>query len=103
MNIFPTAFAQTIHPPITTAQGLLKFMCTIFAWMFYGLIVLSVIMATVAAFNYVTSNGDGEKVGRATKTILYAAIAVAVALLARGIPPIVATFMGASGAGLTAC
>ncbi|HVO28551.1 MAG TPA: hypothetical protein VMT81_01030 [Candidatus Paceibacterota bacterium] len=103
MTFVSKAFAQatssgsslSFKPPITTTQELLQFMCTIFSWMFYGLIVLSLIMIVVAAYNYATANGEAEKVSKANKMILYAAIAIAVALLAKGIPAIVASLLGA--------
>lgn len=74
-------------------------MCNIFGWMFYGLIVLSLIMIVVAGFNYVTAGDNSEKVSKATKMIVFAAIGLAVALLAKAIPSIVANFLGATGGG----
>lgn len=98
MNLIPTAYAQqNFQPPITSAQSLLGLMCTIFSWMFYGLIVLSIIMVVFAGFNYVTAGDNAEKVSKATKMILYAAIGIAVALLAKAIPSIVANVLGAQG------
>jgi hypothetical protein len=91
------AAAQTPSAPITTAQGLLNFMCTIFGFMFYGLITLSIIMIVIAGFNYTTAGDNGEKVSKATKMILYASIGVAVALLAKAVPPLVANLLGANG------
>jgi hypothetical protein len=88
-----TAFAQTPPAPIKTVQELINLMCKIFGWMFYGLIALAIIMGVVAAFNYVTSDGSAEKVSKANKMLLYAAIGVAVALLAKGLPNIVASFL----------
>lgn len=83
--------------PITDTISLIDFICSIMDWIFWGLVVLSVIMALVAAYRYVTSAGDPEKTGKAGKTLLYAAIAIAVALLAFGVPRIVASFLGAGG------
>jgi hypothetical protein len=85
--------------PITTVQGLVNLMCNIFGWLFYGLIALSIIMIVIAGFYYVTAGDNSEKVGKATKMILYAAVGVAVALLARAVPVIVGSFLGASGSG----
>ena len=90
------AFAQT-PAPITTVSGLVNIICRAFAYMFYGLIAISLVMVLVAAYGYVTAGDNAEKVGKANKTILYAAIGIAVALLAKGIPLIVASFFSASG------
>ena len=103
------AFAQTLPPPsaptnanvpqgaITSLQGVLQTMCTVFAWAFYFLIVLAVIFVIVAGFKYLTASGDPEKVKSAGATLLYAAIAIGVALLARAVPLVVGSFLGASG------
>ena len=105
------ASAQAIPPPqggavnptpvpqaqIQSLQGILNTVCIVFDWAFYFLIALSVIFIIVAAFKYLTAAGNPEKVAAAGSTLLYAAIAVGVALLARAVPLIVASFLGASG------
>lgn len=74
-------------------------------WMFYFLIILAVIFVVVAAYRYLTAAGDPEKVKSANKTLLYAAIALLVGILARAIPSLVGSIVGtsvsapASGAG----
>ncbi len=90
---------QTTVPQsnITSIQSFLQLFCTVFAWAFYFLIVLAVIFVLVAAFKYLTAAGDPEKVKSAGATLLYAAIAIAVALLARAVPLIVGTFLTTSG------
>ena len=82
---------------ITSLSGVLQILCTVFAWAFYFLIVLAVIFVLVAAFKYLTAAGDPEKVKSAGATLLYAAIAIGVALLARAVPLVVGSFLGASG------
>lgn len=57
---------------------------------------LSVIMVLVGAFQLITSSGDPEKVSKGRKTIMYAAIGLAVALLAGSVVNIVKSFVGAS-------
>jgi len=69
-------------------------LCRIFFYAFNILMLLSTIFVVWAAYIYVTSGGDEEKVNRATKTITYAAVAVGVALLANGFPFIVASVFG---------
>lgn len=92
----PTNGGTPYAASLTTAQSLLQLICTIFSWAFYFLIVLAVVFVVIGAYRYLTSSGDSEKVKNATNTLLYAAIAVAVALLAKAIPSIVANFLGAS-------
>jgi len=54
------------------------------------LIILAVVFIIWAAFIYLTAGGDAEKVGNANKMLIYAAVAIAIALLAQGIVYIVA-------------
>jgi hypothetical protein len=107
------AFAQTIPTPtaptnanvpqgnITSLQAVLQSVCTVFAWAFYFLIVVAVIFIIVAAFKYLTAAGDPEKVKSAGATLLYAAIAIGVALLARAVPLVIGQFLGAGS--VTSC
>ncbi len=83
---------------IAGANGLL---CTIINWLFYLMIILAIIFVFVAAFKYLTAGGDPEKVSKAGSTLLYAVIAVVIALVAKGIPLIISSFLGSST--FTAC
>ena len=72
-------------------------LCTVFAWAFYFLIVLAVIFIIVAGFRYLTASGDPEKVKGAGTMLLYTAVAIGIALLARAVPLVIGSFLGASG------
>ncbi len=103
------AFAQSLSQPIaptetsvpqgqiTSLQGVLQLLCTVFAWAFYFLIVLAVIFIIIAGFKYLTAAGDPEKVKAAGTMLIYTAVAIGVALLARAVPLIIGSFLGASG------
>lgn len=80
---------------ITSLQSILNLLCVVFGWLFWFLVVLAVIMVLVAAFRYITAAGNPENVGKAGSTLLYAAVAIGVALIARAIPFVVGTFLGA--------
>jgi hypothetical protein len=84
---------------ITSSSGIL---CIIINWIFWLLIVLTIVFVLVAAFKYLTAGGDPEKVKSAGATLLYAAVAVVVALIAKGLPLIVSSFIG-GGLGSTGC
>ncbi len=58
---------------------------TIVNWFFAILIILAVFFIFVAAFYYLTAAGDAEKVKTAHATLIYALVAIAVALLAKGL------------------
>lgn len=103
----PTALAQLPLPgkvnPVATSSGLQTFLCTVvLSWIFTAAIVFSIIMLLVAAFWYMTSAGDPAKVSKANKTLVYVAIGVAVAILARTLPILVGSFI-AGQANLDPC
>ena len=54
-------------------------------WLFYILIFAAIIVILLAAFTFLTSAGDPDKVKKARDYILYALIALVVAFLARAI------------------
>ena len=76
---------------ITGQAGII---CVVINWIFWLLIVLTIIFVLYAAFLYLTAAGDPEKVKGASHTLLYAAVAVIVALIAKGLPLIVSGFIG---------
>jgi len=73
--------------------------CGVAAFMFWALMATSVVMVIWAAYKYLTSSGDPEKVRSATKTITYAAVAIVVALVAKSFAPIVSSMVGGISAG----
>lgn len=96
------AFAQIPQPPITAPGSIANInqilssanVCVIINWVFWLVIVFSVIFTLVAAFRYLTASGDPEKVKRAGATLLYVVVAVVVALIAKGFPLIISSFIG---------
>lgn len=63
-------------------------------WMFTILILLAVFFTILGAFNIIMAGGKAENVTTGKDYILYAAIGLAVALLARALPGIVKAVMG---------
>ena len=62
-------------------------------WFFGIAIVIAAIMLVYAGFNYVTAAGNEEKIKTATKTLIFALIGVAIALLAKGLPLLIQEFL----------
>lgn len=95
MSPFVASAAAQSMPGIDvgTGQGALGLLapiiCTVAYYLFWILIALSVIFVLVAAYQYLTSSGEPQKVSTATKTITFAAVGIVVALLARGFPLII--------------
>jgi len=66
-------------------------------WLFTFLVILTVVFVLLAAFRYLTASGDPEKVKGASNMLIYAAVAIVVALFARGLPLIVGSVFGGTG------
>lgn len=88
--------------PVQTLGGAFGILCNILGWVFILLIILAVFFVIVAAFRYLMAGGEPEKVGAANHTLIYAAVAVVVAIIARGIPIIISNFFNVGSAG-TVC
>lgn len=63
-------------------------------WVFAALILVSVVVIILAGFKMVTASGSAEKVGEARQSIIYAAVGIAVAFLARAVPLAVKFILG---------
>ena len=90
--------AQDIDPPPAPITDLLAFfeiLCGIAGFIFGVAILVSVVMVLYASYLYMTSSGDANKISQAHKTWIYAGVGIAVALIAGGLPSIVAEIMGA--------
>ena len=75
-------------PNIDSVAKVLKVIDNITNWMFTIFIAVAVIFVLLAAFTYLTSGG-GEETAKAHKMILYSAVAIAVAILAKGVVNVV--------------
>ena len=80
---------------ISSTDALFCLIDQLFDFLFYLLIALSVIMIIWAAYNYLTAQDNSERVTKATKTLTYVAVAVAVALIAKGFPILIGDIFSA--------
>lgn len=86
-------FAQTTAVP-TTVAGVYDVLETVFQVIYTVFFIIAAIFILIAAFKYLTAQGDPEKVGAARQMLVYAVIAIAVALVAIGITQVIANFFG---------
>ena len=77
----------------TTVGGLVDVIRGVVRWIYIIFFVVAVMFILFAAFNYLTAGGDSEKVTAAKNQLIYAAIAIAVALLAVGFETIIRNFL----------
>ena len=88
-----------IRPPISDAPGVVNILIIILRWTYTIFFIISAFMVILAAFTYLTAGAEPEKIKSANHKIIYAAIAIAVALLAVSINAIVGSIIGPSGGG----
>lgn len=62
-------------------------------WIFFILLIVAGIMILIAAFLFVTGGSNPEQVSRARNMILYAAVGIIVALLAKAVPAFVSSLV----------
>jgi len=69
---------------------------TVTNWIFFLMMALAVILIVIGGVVYMTAGGDPEKAGKGKSIIVFAIIGLAIALVARFIPPVVKFIMGVS-------
>ncbi len=79
--------------PITGGADVIALVNQVLFWVATLFWIGAVIFIFLAAFGYLTAAGDPEKVKNASHRLLYAVIAVAVGLMAYGIPTLVNNFL----------
>lgn len=65
----------------------------IFYWVYTAFFIIAALFIILAAFTYLTAQGDPEKVGKAKDRIVYAVVAIVVALIAVGIDVFIESFL----------
>ncbi len=77
----------------TTVSGVVDILRNIVKWTYIIFFVVAVMFILFAAYTYLMAQGDPEKVNTARNQIIYAAVAIIVALLAVGFDTAIATFL----------
>jgi len=90
------AFAQERQPKtsITTPEKVIALIDKAGGWFYSVLLALAVIYIIYAGFKFLTAGGDEKKVEEARQQLIYAIIALAVAMLATGIVKVMKQFLG---------
>lgn len=82
---------QTV--PVSNVSDFVTILNRIIGWIQTFFFIITILFIILAAFQYLTSAGDPEKVKKAKDMILYAAVAIAVALLATALKPLVESIL----------
>jgi len=88
-------YAQTSYTPdIRDIHDIYNLILKVARWFQAFFFVIAAIFVIIAAFTYLTSGGDEDKVKRAKTELIYAVIAIVVALLAFVVVAIMRNFLG---------
>ena len=83
-----------IPPGPQTGNDFVALIEGIIDWVFVILILVAIIFIVLAGFQFITGGGDAQQTAQARQKLIWAAVGIAVALLARGIPAAVRNLMG---------
>ena len=98
ITFFPV-YAATTYPADFPGKDLkfskvIDILNTFVTWIFTVFLIVAVIFIIVAAFRYLFSGGDPTKIKAATQAVIFAAVAIAVALLSISIRFVVQQIVG---------
>lgn len=83
--------------PIQTPGDVTEVIKGIVRWTYYIFFVLAVYFILIAAFGYLTAGGNPEKIKSANSSLLWAFVAIAVALISVGAAQIITSFITPPG------
>lgn len=92
------ALAQSQSPPtgiVDTGSDLENLLDTVRDWFFTVFVVLSVVFLIWSAFLFLTAAGNETKHAKAKNALIYAIIAIVIALVAGSLPSLLASILGA--------
>jgi|SRR3989344_6927297 len=78
--------SQPIPTGITSAGGFVAAIEVLTDWLFVILTVVAVIFIVLAGLQFITGGGDPAAISAARTKLIWAAVGIGVALLARGLP-----------------
>ena len=91
MVLFSAVFAQ--KSPVTSIKDVMDILTKIVNVLYTAFFIVAIGFVILAAFDYLTGGDDPEKIKGATKKIMYAAIAIAIALISVGANKIIENFI----------
>lgn len=93
----PSSENLNLSSPIKESSELIDVIARIVGWIYIIFFIIAVMYILFAAFNYLTGVNDPEKIKTGRNQIIYAAIAIVIALLAVGARTIIEGFLGGGG------
>lgn len=81
-----------------TVSGVVDILRNVVRWIYIIFFIIAVMFILFAAFNYLTAGGEAEKITTAKNQLIYAIVAIVVALLAVGFEVIIRNFLSSPSA-----
>lgn len=92
-----TSSTSTAREPLfSSLTEVAEKLCSVFQWVFTFALIVAFIYIVIAGIRYIMAGGNPEKVRGAHQALLWAVVGIAVALIARGVPMLIATFLEAT-------
>lgn len=91
--VMAEATGEAKDSPIQSIDQLMGVLKSIVKVMYQAFFIVAIGFVILAAFTYLTGGDDPEKIKSANKKIIYAAIAIAVALISVGANKIIESFI----------
>lgn len=79
--------------PIKSVNDVIRILNNIAKWFYVIFFIVAVIFIIIAAFNFLTAQAEPEKISIAKKQVIYAVIAIVIALLSISFKAIIETFL----------
>jgi hypothetical protein len=86
--------AYSLKEGLTEGTQLLNIINIATNWVFAIFVVVSIIFVLLAAFQFVTGGGDTKKIEEARQKLIWATVGIVVALLAKGLVPVMRNIVG---------
>ena len=96
ISFSPIIFAAPGDPsesPIKSIADILKVLNNIVKWMYMFFFAVAVLFILMAAYGYLTAQGNPETIQKVNKQILYAVIAIVIAIVSVGFDVIIRRFL----------
>jgi len=77
------------NPPITNLQQMVDLIEQVAKWIYAIVFALAIIFILIAAFQFLTAGGNPDTIAKARQNIIYALVAIAIAIIAWGLPKLV--------------
>jgi hypothetical protein len=85
---------QLNNPNLNTVGDIEKLVNTVINWVFFAFVAVSIVFIIMAGMQFITGGGNPDTVSEARMKLIWAAVGIGIALLARGFVPVIKSLLG---------